>query len=157
MTTSEETITEILPGKLWHGSIYPVDSDFRLPREVKQIASILHFKPPKVPDRFHHIYLEADDDTRLDPETIHEFCSDVVMLPTYLHCYSGFNRSTAMVCCALILHTFNVPLSLLRALVARNTELASAKDGAATTMTWQMQQNVADYIDYLKEKKGLAL
>jgi protein-tyrosine phosphatase len=156
MKTSEEIITEVLPGKLWQGSIYPVEAGWRLPREVIQIASILDFKPAKVPDHLHHIYLEAADDTRLDPETIHEFCSGIIEMPTYVHCYSGFNRSTAMVCCSLILHSFEVPLSILNVLVKRNSELAQSHSGAATTMTWQMMQNVADYIDYLK-KKGLEL
>lgn len=157
MKTSGEIITEVLPDKLWHGSILPVEADWRLPRGVRQIASILHFRPAKVADRFHHLYLDADDDTLLAPETIHEFCAAVVELPTYVHCHSGFNRSTAMICCSLILHTFEVPLSLLRVLVKRNAELATTHSGAATNMTWQMMQNVANYIDYLKDKKGLEL
>jgi hypothetical protein len=156
MKTSEEIITEVLPGKLWHGSIMPVEASWRLPREVKQIASILDFKPPNVPDHLHHIYLEADDDTLLEPDVIHAFCSEVVYMPTYVHCYSGFNRSTAMVCCSLILHTFDVPMSILCALVKRNAELATTRSGAATNMTWQMMRNVVNYIDYLKEK-GLGL
>jgi len=156
MKTSEEIITEVLPGKLWHGSIYPVEVGWRLPREAKQIATIMDCRP-RVPDRFHHVYLKADDDTLLAPETIHEFCSEVVLMPTYVHCYSGFNRSTAMVCCSLILHTFEVPLSILRALVKRNAELARSRSGASTNMSWQMMQNVANYIDYLKNEKGLEL
>jgi hypothetical protein len=153
---SDEIITEVIPGKLWQGSILPVEADWRLPREVKQIASIMDYSPT-VAGRFHHIYLKSDDDTLLAPETIHEFCSDVVQMPTYIHCYSGFNRSTAMVCCSIILHTFEVPLSILNALVKRNSELAQAHDGAATTMTWQMMKNVANYIDYLKEEQELEL
>jgi hypothetical protein len=45
----------------------------------------------------------------------------------------------------------------MRALVKRNAELARARSGAAINMTWQMMQNVANYIDYLKEEKGLEL
>jgi hypothetical protein len=112
---------------------------------------------PEIPARYHHVFLQADDDSKLRPADIHEFCSVVLSMPTYLHCYSGFNRSTTMSCCSLILHTFEVPLSILNVLVKRNTELSRARDGSATVMTWQMMDNIARYIDWLKREKGLEL
>lgn len=39
----------------------------------------------------------------------------------------------------------------------KDFELATTHSGAATNMTWQMMQNVADYIDFLKKEKGLEL
>jgi hypothetical protein len=158
MTQGSSIITEIIPGKLWHGDLYALRADWMLMKlgNVVQVASIMHYSPD-VPDRYHHIYLEAEDESKLDPAIIHEFCSAIISMPTYLHCYSGFNRSTAMACCSLILHNFEVPLSILNVLVKRNSDLARAHDGSATRMSWQMMDNVARYIDWLKEEKGLEL
>jgi len=156
MKASSEILTEIIPGKLWQGGIEPVEADWRLPPEVVQIATVMDYRPSPAP-KFHHIYLDADDGSKLPGEKIHNFCRLVLEMPTYLHCYSGFNRSTAMACCSLILHNMEVPGSILGVLVQRNSELARSRSGACTNMTWQMQDNVRRYVDYLKCKEGLKL
>lgn len=151
MTT---VITEIIPDLLWQGDISALEADWQLQKlGIVQIASIIDYKP-KPPDRYHHIYLEAEDGSKLPAEEIHDFCKRAIRMKTYLHCYSGHNRSTAMACCCRVLHTFDVPMSLLYVLVKRNTQLAKLRDGSVTNMTWQMMDNVKQYIDFLK-KEGM--